>query len=73
MAVFKRQVITNFGRVLSDAWKDVEAIDFKLQAVEHNPQFLQITAEWDVVVVVSLRFEFNEVTDSFNICIPFRT
>ncbi|MFB5067207.1 MAG: flagellar motor switch protein FliM [Candidatus Wallacebacter cryptica] len=73
MAVFKRQVITNFGKILSDAWKDVEAIDFKLQAVEHNPQFLQIATDRDVVVVVSLRFEFNEVTDSFNICIPFRT
>jgi flagellar motor switch protein FliM len=73
MVVFKRQVIANFGKILSDAWQDIEKIDFKLMQVEHNPQFLQLASDRDVVVVVSLRFDFNEVTDSFNICIPFRT
>ncbi len=73
MAVFKRQVIASFARILKDAWQDIETIDFRLEQLESNPQFLQLASDRDVVVVVSLRFEFNDVTDNFNICIPFRT
>lgn len=73
VAVFKRQVIASFAKILRDAWQDIEAIDFRLEQIESNPQFLQLASDRDVVVVVSLRFEFNEITDNFNICIPFRT
>ena len=73
MAVFKRQVITSFAKILRDAWQDIQTIDFRLEQIESNPQFLQLAYDRDVVVVISLRFEFNDVTDSFNICIPFRT
>jgi len=73
MAVFRRQVITSFAKIMRDAWQDIETIDFKLEQFESNPQFLQLASDRDVVVVISLRFEFNDVTDNFNICIPFRT
>lgn len=73
MAVFKRQVISTFAKNLSDAWQEIEHIDFTVTQLESNPQFLQIASDRDVVVVVSLRFEFNQVTDIFNICIPYRT
>lgn len=73
MAVLKRQVITMFGNILGDAWKEVEDIEFRLEHIESNPQFLQIASDRDVVLAISLRFEFNKVSDIFNLCIPFRT
>ncbi len=73
MAVFKRQVITSFANLLSDAWREIDDIQFQLDQVESNPQFLQIASDRDIVVVISLNFEFNQVTDNFNICIPYRT
>ncbi len=73
MAVLKRQVITMFGDILGDAWDEVDNIEFQLEHIESNPQFLQIASDRDVVVVISLRFEFNNVSDIFNLCVPFRT
>jgi flagellar motor switch protein FliM len=73
IAVVKRQVITVFAKMLGDAWEEIEQIDFELDFMESNPQFLQIVSDRDVVVIVSLQFEFNQVTDFFTICIPFRT
>lgn len=73
MAVFQRQVITVLAKYLSDAWKEIDAINFTHGHIESNPQFLQIASDRDVVVTISLSLEFNNMSDMFNLCIPFRT
>lgn len=73
MAVFKRQVINTFAKNLEEAWQETDQIRFNLEHLESNPQFLQIVSDRDVVVIVSLQFEFNEIADIVNICIPYRT
>lgn len=73
LAVFQREIIGVFCQLLNDAWDKVEQLDFQLESMESNPQFLQIATDRDVVVVISFTFEFKETEDMVNICIPFRT
>lgn len=73
LAVIKRQVISSFAKMLSLAWEETEQIDFELDFMESNPQFLQICSDRDIVIIISLQFEFNQVNDLFTLCIPFRT
>lgn len=73
LAVLRRQVMTVFSRMLADAWAEVRELEFELDHMESNPQFLQAAADRDVVVLITLSFELNDVQDMLNICIPFRT
>lgn len=73
MAVFQRQVITVLAKYLSDAWKEIDEINFTHDNIESNPQFLQIASDREIVVTISLNLEFNNMSDMFNLCIPFRT
>jgi len=57
--------------VLQEAWSSVIAdIDPVLEEFEENPQFLQMVAPNDTVVVVSLTTAIGETSGMINICIP---
>lgn len=73
LAVFQREIIGVFCQLLTDAWDEVGEVDFKLEQMESNPQFLQVATDRDVVVVISLAFVFKNTEDIVNLCIPFRT
>ncbi len=73
MAVLRKQVLNTICDLMCDAWKEVTELNFLLEQVESNPQFLQVSADRDVVVLLSLSFEFNDVQDMINLCIPYRT
>lgn len=73
IAVLKRQVLSVFSSLLSDAWRDVSELEFKLDYMESNPQFLQIAAERDAVALITMRFSLNETSDMISICLPHRT
>ncbi|WP_461363870.1 flagellar motor switch protein FliM [Candidatus Darwinibacter acetoxidans] len=73
IAVLKRQVLSVFSSLLSDAWRDVSELEFELDYMESNPQFLQIAAERDAVALITMRFSLNETSDMISICLPHRT
>lgn len=73
IAVLKRQVLSVFSSLLSDAWRDVSELEFKLDYMESNPQFLQIAAERDAVALITMRVSLNETSDMISICLPHRT
>lgn len=72
-AVLKRQVISVFSSLLSDAWADVADIRFELDYVESNPQFLQVASDRDVVALITISFELGDVSEMVSICLPHRT
>ncbi|MFD1067564.1 flagellar motor switch protein FliM [Oceanobacillus locisalsi] len=55
---------------LKEAWSSVTDIEPVLEEFEENPQFLQIVAPTETVVVVSLSAVIGEVSGMINICIP---
>ncbi|WP_284139959.1 MULTISPECIES: flagellar motor switch protein FliM [unclassified Virgibacillus] len=55
---------------LQEAWSDLIEIDPILEDLEVNPQFLQMVAPNETVVVVSLNTTIGEASGMINICIP---
>ncbi len=55
---------------LREAWEAIIAINPILTDFEVNPQFLQMVAPNDTVVVISLNTQIGEVSGMINICIP---
>ncbi len=72
-AVLKKQVISVFASILSDAWQEVAELRFQLDYMENNPQFLQVASDRDVIALVTMRFDLNEVSEMISICLPHRT
>lgn len=73
VAVLRRQVLSVFSSLLSDAWREVAELRFELESMESNPQFLQAAADRDAVALITMRFELNDVSDMVSICLPHRT
>ncbi|WP_067729399.1 flagellar motor switch protein FliM [Oceanobacillus damuensis] len=63
--IFEKAVST-----MKEAWSSVAEIDPVLEEFEENPQFLQMVAPNETVVVVSLTTAIGETTGMINICIP---
>ncbi|GIP36820.1 flagellar motor switch protein FliM [Paenibacillus sp. J31TS4] len=55
---------------LQDAWKTVMDISPRLEALETNPQFMQIASANDTIALISLSTKIGETTGMINLCIP---
>lgn len=55
---------------LEEAWASLVEFEAVLEDFEINPQFLQMVAPNDTVVVVTLNTSIGETTGLINICIP---
>src|SRR5690554_134 len=73
ITVLKRQVLSVFSSLLGDAWQEVAELQFELDYIESNPQFLQVVSERDAVALVTMRFSLNDTSDMISICLPHRT
>ncbi|WP_040948678.1 flagellar motor switch protein FliM [Gorillibacterium massiliense] len=62
-----------FGRALeslTEAWKTVADITPRLEALETNPQFMQIASANDTIALISLSTKIGDTTGMINLCIP---
>jgi len=55
---------------LTEAWKTVTSIDFKIEAMEKEPQLLQILAPNEAVVAVGVEMRVGEATGMMNMAMP---
>lgn len=55
---------------LKNAWSSVADIQPELEEFEENPQFMQLVAPNETVVVVSLTAKIGETSGMINICMP---
>lgn len=56
---------------LTEAWESVKEIDFKLVALESNPQIVQIVPPNEVVVVLGFELKLGNRAGTMSLCIPF--
>lgn len=54
-----------------EAWAEVYAIQPKLVALETNPQFTQIVAPNEMIVLVTLEVKIGQSAGMVNICMPY--
>jgi flagellar motor switch protein FliM len=57
-------------RDLHEAWKFVTPIDFKVERIETEPQFLQILAPTEAVVAVAIEIRIGDAIGMMNIAMP---
>jgi flagellar motor switch protein FliM len=55
---------------LREAWKSVAAIDFVMETLETEPQFLQIMAPNEAVVCIGIEVRIGESAGMMNLAIP---
>jgi flagellar motor switch protein FliM len=55
---------------LQEAWKTVIDISPRLEALETNPQFMQIVSPNETIALISLTTKIGDTTGMINLCIP---
>jgi len=55
---------------LKEAWKTVMDISPKMDALETNPQFMQIVSPNETIALVSLNTKIGDTTGMINLCLP---
>ncbi|CAH8770008.1 flagellar motor switch protein FliM [Paenibacillus dendritiformis] len=55
---------------LQEAWKSVLDIRPRLEALETNPQFMQIVSPNETIALISLSTKIGDTTGMINLCIP---
>jgi flagellar motor switch protein FliM len=69
--VITKRVINKALESFQEAWKQVIAIEPRLEVIETNPQFTQIVPPSDMVVIVTLQAKIGQAEGLINICIPY--
>ncbi len=57
-------------RDLKESWKAVTAIDFVIESIETEPQFLQVLAPSEAVVAIAIEIRIGESIGMMNLAIP---
>ncbi|MGX6441658.1 flagellar motor switch protein FliM [Neobacillus sp. K501] len=68
--VLLQKIINRAAEMYEDAWKNIEEIKVKSEAVETNPQFIQLASQNDTVIIIALKTTIGDVTDRVTICLP---
>lgn len=55
---------------LREAWKTVMDISPRLEALETNPQFMQIVSPNETIALISLSTKIGDTTGMINLCLP---
>lgn len=65
-----RQIFEKATGTLKEAWSSLVDVVPVLEELEENPQFIQMVAPNDTVIVVSMSAEIGETSGMINFCIP---
>lgn len=58
-------------RGLSESWSAIVPVGFKVAGVEMNPQFAQIAAPSDMVVLITFEVHIGQATGMLSLCVPY--
>jgi flagellar motor switch protein FliM len=67
--ILRRIIFRCLGH-LKEAWQNVAAVDAEFERMELNPQFVQIVAPNQMVVLVTLSVKSEENEGFLNLCLP---
>jgi flagellar motor switch protein FliM len=65
-----KQIFEKATGTLKEAWSSLIEVEPVLEEFEENPQFIQMVAPNDTVVVVAMSAEIGETSGMINLCIP---
>ena len=56
---------------LTESWKDLVDVEFRISEVESNPHLVQIVAPNEIVVVIGFEIKMTGRAGTMSLCIPF--
>lgn len=68
--VLIQKIFSRAADIYQGAWKNIENIKVNWEAIETNPQFVQIASQNDTVIVISLSTTIGEITGRMSLCLP---
>lgn len=68
--VLIQKIFAQAFEMYPEVWKNIENIKVKWEAIESNPQFIQIASQNDTVIVIALRTTIGEITGRMTLCLP---
>ncbi len=66
-----KRVVDILLKEMQTVWKPIHHVEFKLQRTEMNPQFANIVASTDIMVVATFRMEIEASHNKFFLAIPY--
>jgi len=68
-----RSIVESLLAYLSDAWSAVVPVTFRYVSSEMNPQFAQIVAPSDMVMLVVIDVEVGDSSGMITLCLPYHS
>lgn len=68
--IIMERIFSRAFESLQEAWKTVLDISPRLEAMETNPQFMQIVSPNETIALISLSTKIGDTTGMINLCIP---
>ncbi|ANY69665.1 flagellar motor switch protein FliM [Paenibacillus algorifonticola] len=68
--IIMEKIFSRTFESLQEAWKTIIDISPRLEALETNPQFMQIVSPNETIALISLSTKIGETTGMINLCIP---
>ncbi|WP_147535394.1 flagellar motor switch protein FliM [Bacillus marasmi] len=68
--VLMKRIFSRAFNLYSDAWENIERIRVNWEGIESNPQFIQIAAPNDTVIIIVLHTTIGEITGRMTLCLP---
>jgi len=66
------RIVSNVLELMVEAWRPVQSIGFALQAIESNPQLVQIAPPTEAAVLIIFDVRMGEAAGLLNVCIPYK-
>jgi flagellar motor switch protein FliM len=63
--------LSRIVKLIGEAWGEIFELNTELTDMETNPQFTQIVAQNEMVVVISMEVKIGEQTGRINVCLPY--
>ncbi|MBN2983606.1 MULTISPECIES: flagellar motor switch protein FliM [Cohnella] len=68
--IIMEKIFSRALETLQEAWKTVVDLEPRLEALETNPQFMQIVSPNETIALISLSTKIGDTTGMINLCIP---
>jgi flagellar motor switch protein FliM len=68
--VLIQKIFAQVADSYQEVWRNIENMQVKWGGIESNPQFLQIAAQNDTVIIIALRTTIGETSGMMTICLP---
>ncbi|MBW7473290.1 flagellar motor switch protein FliM [Paenibacillus oenotherae] len=68
--IIMERIFSRAFESLQEAWKTIVDISPRLEALETNPQFMQIVSPNETIALISLSTKIGDTTGMINLCIP---